>query len=77
MVGTPTMNNFKLLVDVHPFRNKNWHVTTGFYWGPSKVAKAENAVYDGTSLVAVSMYNNLYERVKNSYENFVPYMCCR
>lgn len=29
---------------------------------------------DGTSLVAVSMYNNLYERVKNSYENFVPYM---
>lgn len=74
MVGTPTMNNFKLLVDVHPFRNKNWHVTTGFYWGPSRIAKAENAVYDGTSLVAVSMYNNLYERVKNSYENFVPYM---
>lgn len=74
MVGTPTMNNFKLLVDVHPFRNKNWHLTTGFYWGPSKIAKAENAVYDGTSLVAVSMYNNLYERVKNSYENFVPYM---
>jgi len=74
MVGTPTMNNFKLLVDVHPFRNKNWHVTTGFYWGPSKIAKAQNAVYDGTSLVAVSMYNNLYERVKNSYENFVPYM---
>ena len=74
MVGTPTMNNFKFLVDVYPFRNKHWHVTTGFYWGPSKIAKAENAVYDGTSLVAVSMYNNLYERVKNSYENFVPYM---
>lgn len=74
MVGTPTMNNFKLLVDVYPFRNKHWHLTTGFYWGPSKIAKAENAVYDGTSLVAVSMYNNLYERVKNSYENFVPYM---
>ncbi|MBM0129084.1 hypothetical protein [Segatella copri] len=74
MVGTPTMNNFKLLVDVHPFRNKNWHITTGFYWGPSKIAKAENAIYDGTSLVAVSMYNNLYERVKASYENFIPYM---
>ena len=74
MVGTPTMNNFKLLVDVYPFRNKHWHLTTGFYWGPSKIAKAQNAVYDGTSLVAVSMYNNLYERVKNSYENWVPYM---
>ena len=23
MVGTPTMNNFKLLVDVYPFRNKH------------------------------------------------------
>ncbi len=74
MVGTPTMNNVKLLVDVAPFRNKKWHVTAGFYYGGAKIAKAENAVYDGTSLVAVSMYNNLYERVKNSYENFVPYM---
>ena len=74
MVGTPTMNNFNLLVDVHPFRNKNWHVTGGFYWGPSQIAKAENAVYDGTSLVAVNMYNNLYERVKASYEYFIPYM---
>ena len=74
MVGTPTMNNFKLLVDVHPFLDRNWHITAGFYWGPSKIAKAENAIYDGTSLVAVSMYNNLYERVKSSYENFIPYM---
>ena len=74
MVGTPTMNNFKLLVDVHPFRNKNWHFTTGFYWGPSQVAKAQNAVYDGTSLVAVSMYNNLYERVMTSHETQVPYI---
>lgn len=74
MVGTPTMDNFKLLVEVHPFRNKNWHVTGGFYWGPSQIAKAENAVYDGTSLVAVNMYNNLYERVKASYEYFIPYM---
>ncbi len=74
MIGTPTMDNFKLLVDVRPFRNKNWHLTTGFYWGSSNVATAKNAIYDGTSLVAVSMYNNLYERVKNSYENFVPYI---
>lgn len=42
--------------------------------GPSQIAKAENAVYDGTSLVAVNMYNNLYERVKASYEYFIPYM---
>ncbi len=69
MKGKPTMKNFKLLVDVFPFHNKKWHVTTGFYWGPSTVAKAENAAYDATSLVSVSIYNNLYDRVAASYES--------
>ena len=69
MKGKPTMKNFKLLVDVFPFQNKRWHVTGGFYWGPSTVAKAENAAYDGTSLVSVSIYNNLYEKVIASYES--------
>ncbi len=69
MVGTPKFSNFKFLVDVTPFRNKNWHVTTGFYWGPSRVAYAENAVYDATSLVSTSFYNTLYDRVLTSYNN--------
>lgn len=69
MKGKPTMKNFKLLVDVFPFRNKKWHITTGFYWGPSTVAKAENAAYDATSLVSVAIYNNLYDRVAASYES--------
>mgnify|MGYP006956054873 FL=1 len=74
MKGKPTMKNFKLLVDVFPFRNKHWHVTTGFFWGPSTVAKAENATYDATSLVSVAIYNQMYERIINSYENDEPYM---
>lgn len=74
MKGKPTMKNFKFLVDVFPFRNKHWHLTTGFYWGPSKVATAENATYDATSLVSVAIYNNMYDRIINSYENDVPYM---
>lgn len=74
MKGKPTMKNFKLLVDVFPFHNKKWHVTTGFFWGPSTIAKAENAAYDATSLVSVAIYNNMYEKVLNSYENDVPFM---
>lgn len=74
MKGKPTMKNFKLLVDVFPFQNKHWHVTGGFYWGPSTVAKAENAAYDGTSLVSVSIYNNLYDRVQASYESIKKMM---
>ena len=43
MLGKPTMNNVKLLLDVFPFKNnKHWHFTAGFYWGPSKFAEAVN-----------------------------------
>lgn len=62
MIGKPTVNNFKLLVDVFPFKNKHWHVTAGFYWGPSQFAYAENATTAMTSLLAVSMYNQIYEK---------------
>lgn len=61
MEGHPTMWNFKLLVDFKPFTNKHWYVTAGFYWGNSKVATAENAKEDMTSLFAVGMYNHMYE----------------
>ena len=79
MVGTPKFQNFKFLVDVTPFRNKNWHFTGGFYWGPSRIAYAENAVYDATSLVSTAFYNTLYDRVVTSYSNIftdfeTPYM---
>ena len=30
MIGKPTFWNYKLLVDVFPFRNKHWHLTAGF-----------------------------------------------
>lgn len=65
MERTPNMNNFKFLVDVFPFKNKKWHVTGGFYWGPSVIAKAENAAIDGTSLVGVTMYNKFYDAAVN------------
>ena len=61
MKGKPTMWNFKFLVDVYPFKNKHWHVTAGFHWGPSKIAEAVNAQEDAPSLVAVGMYNHLWE----------------
>ena len=63
MIGTPTMNNFKFLVDVFPFKeNKHWHFTAGFYWGPSKFAYAENSTEAMVSLLSVGMYNTMYEK---------------
>lgn len=65
MIGKPTMWNYKLMVDVFPFRNKHWHLTAGFHWGPSKVAEAVNALEDAPSLVAVNIYNKLYEKAES------------
>lgn len=63
MVGVPTMNNAKLLVDVFPFKNnRHWHFTAGAYWGPTQIAKAYNRTEDMPSLMAVSTYNHMYEK---------------
>ncbi len=66
MIGKPTINNFKFLVDVFPFRqNKHWHFTAGFYWGPSRFAYAENAIESMQTLSAVGMYNQMYNKAVN------------
>ena len=66
MKGNPTMWNWNLLVDVYPLKNnKHWRVTAGFYVGPSKVAEAENTTESMTTLIGVTMYNNLYDKLHN------------
>ncbi|MBR4730191.1 MAG: hypothetical protein IK075_08045 [Prevotella sp.] len=63
MIGVPTFYNFNLLVDVFPFKNnKHWHFTAGFYLGNSMIGKAYNTTEDMPSLVAVGIYNNMYEK---------------
>jgi hypothetical protein len=60
MIGKPTMNHFKLLVDVFPFKNKHWHFTGGFYYSASStIAEALNSAHDATAPVGVGIYNNL------------------
>jgi len=66
MKGQPTYWNWKLLVDVKPFPNKNWHLTAGVFAGTRQVAKAVNAVEDMPSLMAVNIYNNLYDKAMNN-----------
>lgn len=61
MLASPRFNQAKLLVDVSPFRNKRWHLTTGFYCGPKKVAVCENVPKETVSLFAINLYNRLYD----------------
>ena len=73
MIGKPTMNNFKFLVDVFPFKNnKHWHFTAGFYLGSSQFARADNSMEAMNSLLAVSMYNHIYGRVEDSWVTGKP-----
>lgn len=70
MVGKPTLNNFKFMIDVFPFRKKHWYLTAGFYWGSSQFAYAENSTRAMTSLIAVGMYNTLYYHAENDLPIF-------
>ena len=66
MIGEPTFYNFNLLADVFPFKNdKRWHFTAGFSLGPSKIAKAYNTTEDMPSLMAVAIYNNMYDKISS------------
>ena len=69
MEGKPKFNNFKLLVDVFPFKeNKHWHFTAGFYAGRTKIADAINTQADMPSLMAMNIYNSLYWNVYNEQD---------
>lgn len=71
MIVQPTFVNFKLLVDVFPFRNnKHWYGTVGFYVGPSRIIKAENSTEDAATLVAAKLYNKIYKYV--AYDEALP-----
>lgn len=73
MKGKPTFYNFKLLADVYPFKNKKWHLTGGFYWGNSTIAEAYNTTEDMPSLMAVQIYNHMYEYFTEVDEEYGDY----
>lgn len=67
MIAKPTLNHFKLLVDVFPFKqNRHWHFTAGFYWGSGTIAVADNSTESMKSLLSVMMYNRMYENAKSN-----------
>ena len=72
MIGKPTYWNWKLLIDIKPFRNKHWHLTAGIFAGNRQVAEAVNSIEDMPSTMAVNIYNNLWRKAVN-YEPLIEY----
>ena len=64
MIGKAKMWNWHLLFDVYPLKkNKHWRVTAGFFLGTSNIAEAFNKTESMTSLIAVDIYNNMYDKL--------------
>lgn len=64
MESKPSMTTFRLLVDVYPFKNnRHWHFTAGFFVGGSTVGKSLNKITEMPSLLALNMYDRLYNEV--------------
>lgn len=57
----PSLHQFKLLIDVMPFKNnKHWTFTAGIFVGPSTVGDACNKEKETLALKTISAYNELY-----------------
>ncbi len=64
MTGKAKMWNWHVLFDIYPLQqNLHWRVTAGFFLGPSNVAEAFNQTESMTSLLAVDIYNNTYDKL--------------
>lgn len=64
MNAKPNICNFKLLVDVYPIKaDRRWHVTAGFFFGNSVIGRAVNAKEETNSLVAMNLYNRIYDKM--------------
>lgn len=70
MNAKPNIYNFKLLVDVYPFQNdRRWHVTAGLYFGSSIIGRAINDKRETNSLVAMNLYNRIFDKMETSGGN--------
>ena len=72
MIGKPAnFWNWNVIIDFYPLKNnKHWHISGGFYLGPSHIAKAYNTAEEVQSLMAVNIYNNMYSKFINDYTNY-------
>ena len=63
MEGDASMSNFKCLVDIFPIKkNRNFHVTVGFYYGNTDFITAAVSPYSMRNMTAIGALNSLYKK---------------
>lgn len=60
LTGQAKMNNARILVDVYPFHDKDWHFTAGIYYGSSEFARFYNTSDPDAMLQNILTYNQIY-----------------
>lgn len=69
----PNLHQFKLLVDVMPFKNnKHWTFTAGFLIGSPYVGSACNAEWESLPLRGLNAYNDIYKEICKQEFNLKP-----
>lgn len=56
------MYNAKVLLDLYPFRDRNFHFTAGFFVGSNNIGYATTMPNEGATMVGINMYNALYDQ---------------
>lgn len=69
MQAEPSIHNFKFLVDLHPFKNKRWFFTGGFYLGSSTIGRVYNSTESMPTLYAANMFNRMYDKASQGTED--------
>ena len=59
MTARTNFLNYHLLLDVFPFADGRFHVTTGFYLGNSRIARVTSDAESAPLFLALGAYNNL------------------
>ena len=63
MEGDASMSNFKCLVDIFPIKkNRNFHVTVGFYYGNTDLIAAAVSPNSMRNLTVIGALNTLYRK---------------
>ena len=72
MEGDLSMSNFKCLVDIFPIKkNRNFHVTVGFYYGGTNLITAGVSQYSMRNLTAIGALNSLYKKALSDKDAIV------
>lgn len=72
MEGDFSTSNFKCLVDIFPIKkNRNFHVTVGFYYGDTNLITAGASQYSMRNLTVIGALNSLYRKALGDKDGLI------